>query len=106
MKFEIPYKISFVLLLASLSTAYGQERDENIGTQVVNVVKPYTPTISDAFKVKETPNLDDDETAQKETIRYFTGNSLGLQPKSTGKFTIGHATALIKRLAKLYTRIT
>ena len=70
MKFEIPYKISFVLLLASLSTAYGQERDENIGTQVVNVVKPYTPTISDAFKVKETPNLDDDETAQKETIRY------------------------------------
>lgn len=70
MKFKIPYKVALVVLLASLNTAYGQERDENIGTQVVNVVKPYTPTISDAFKVKETPNLDDDQTAQKETIRY------------------------------------
>src|SRR5690606_11466640 len=31
---------------------------------------PYTPTISDAFKVKETPVLDDEETANKETIQY------------------------------------
>lgn len=70
MKFEIPYKIALVLLIASLHTVNGQVRDENIGTQVVNVVKPYTPTISDAFKVKETPNLEDDETTQKEPIKY------------------------------------
>lgn len=70
MKFEIPYKVALVLLFASLQAVNAQERDENIGTQVVNVVKPYTPTISDAFKVKETPSLDDDETTQKETIRY------------------------------------
>ncbi len=70
MKFKIPYKIALVLILASFQTAIAQVRDENIGTQVVNVVKPYTPTISDAFKVKETPNLDDDETTQKETIKY------------------------------------
>lgn len=70
MKFDIPYKIVFVLAFASLHTAFAQERDENIGTQVVNVVKPYTPTISDAFKVKETPTLNDDEITQKEVIKY------------------------------------
>ncbi len=37
---------------------------------MVNVVKPYTPTISDAFKVKETPVLDDEGNSKKETIKY------------------------------------
>ncbi|MFY8009041.1 MAG: TonB-dependent receptor, partial [Flavobacterium sp.] len=50
--------------------AFSQKKDENIGTEVVNVVKPYTPTISDAFKVKETPSLDDEETQKKENIKY------------------------------------
>ncbi len=50
--------------------SFSQKKDENIGTEVVNVVKPYTPTISDAFKVKETPTLDDEETTKKENIRY------------------------------------
>jgi hypothetical protein len=36
----------------------------------VNIVKPYTPTISDAFKVKETPVLADEETHKKEKIQY------------------------------------
>lgn len=49
---------------------FAQKKDENIGTEVVNVVKPYTPTISDAFKVKETPSLDDEETQKKENIKY------------------------------------
>jgi len=50
--------------------SFSQKKDENIGTEVVNVVKPYTPTISDAFKVKETPTLDDEETTKKENIQY------------------------------------
>lgn len=58
----------FLFLLSQLS--YSQKKDENIGTEVVNVVKPYTPTISDAFKIKETPTLDDEETAKKEIIKY------------------------------------
>jgi hypothetical protein len=57
-----------LLLLSTIVTA--QKQDENIGTEVVNVVKPYTPTISDAFKVKETPTLDDEETSKKENIQY------------------------------------
>ena len=49
---------------------HAQKTDDNIGTEVVNVVKPYTPTISDAFKVKETPTLEDEETSRKENIQY------------------------------------
>lgn len=60
--------ISCVLLVFQFSLA--QKKQENIGTEVVNVVKPYTPTISDAFKVKETPSLDDEGNAKKEVIKY------------------------------------
>lgn len=57
-------------LFAAVAAASAQKDDKNIGTEVVNVVKSYTPTISDAFKVKETPVLDDEETLKKETIEY------------------------------------
>ena len=57
-----------LFLLTQIS--FAQKKDENIGTEVVNVVKPYTPSISDAFKVKETPTLDDEETSKKENIQY------------------------------------
>src|SRR4051812_42592489 len=66
-------KIKYTALIALfVGTQFvsAQKKDENIGTEVVNVVKPYTPTISDAFKVKETPVLDDDETLKKEAITY------------------------------------
>ena len=45
-----------VLVLVFISTITFSQVDE-IGTEVVNIVKPYSPTISDAFKVKETPIL-------------------------------------------------
>ncbi len=67
---KINYKISIVLLFAGLQSTFAQKKDENIGTEVVNVVKSYTPTVSDAFKVKETPTLDDEETSKKEIIKY------------------------------------
>jgi hypothetical protein len=60
--------LSICLLLSQFS--FAQKKDENIGTEVVNVVKPYTPTISDAFKVKETPVLDDEGNTKKEIIKY------------------------------------
>lgn len=58
------------LCLFAMQLSFSQKKDDNIGTEVVNVVKPYTPTISDAFKVKETPTLDDEETTKKENIQY------------------------------------
>lgn len=50
--------------------SFAQKKEENIGSEVVNVVKPYTPTLSDVFKVPETPVLDDAGNAKKETIKY------------------------------------
>jgi hypothetical protein len=50
--------------------SYAQNKQENIGTEVVNVVKPYAPTISDAFKVKEVPVIANDENAKKENVKY------------------------------------
>jgi len=42
----------------------------DLGTEVVNIVKPYTPTISDAFKVKETPVLNDSIATTKKEVQY------------------------------------
>lgn len=69
MKINFQYRI-LILLIFITQISFAQKQDQNIGSEVVNVVKPYSPTISDAFKVKETPNLDDDETAKKEIIQY------------------------------------
>lgn len=55
------------LLLSQFSFA---QKKEQIGTETVNVVKPYTPKISDAFKVKEIPELDEEGNAKKEIIKY------------------------------------
>lgn len=70
MKINFQYKIAIVTVLLGTQITFAQKKDENIGTEVVNVVKPYTPTISDAFKVKETPSLEDDDNSKKENIQY------------------------------------
>ncbi len=67
MKIKIQHILLTLLVAGQLSA---QKKDENIGTEVVNVVKPYTPTISDAFKVKENPPLEDEDNSKKETITY------------------------------------
>ena len=55
------------LLISQISLAQDKKQ---IGNETVNVVKPYTPKISDASKVKEVPELDDEGNAKKETIKY------------------------------------
>ena len=62
--------IALVLVVFGIQISFSQVKDENIGSEVVNIVKPYTPTISDAFKVKETPLLDDEDNQKKEVIQY------------------------------------
>ncbi|WP_395074761.1 TonB-dependent receptor [Flavobacterium sp.] len=59
-----------IILLITLQTVFAQKKDENIGTEVVNIVKPYSPTVSDANKIKEVPTLDDAEINKKETVKY------------------------------------
>jgi hypothetical protein len=69
MKIRFQY-IALAVAFAGIQEAIAQKKDENIGTEVVNVVKPYTPTISDAFKVKETPVIEDEDNTQREEINY------------------------------------
>ena len=83
--------VGILFLLCQLT--FSQKKDENIGTEVVNVVKPYTPTISDAFKIKETPTLDDAETAKKENIQY---NIFSFPVASTFTPTKGKAAGVDK----------
>jgi len=63
--------LAILTMIFSVSFSFAQEREnDTISTDVVNVVKPYTPTISDAFKVKETAPLDDEETSTKKEVEY------------------------------------
>lgn len=47
-----------------------QVKDPNLGTEVVNVVKPFTPTIADATKLVEVPMMDKNATLKIENIKY------------------------------------
>ncbi|WP_445736467.1 TonB-dependent receptor [Mariniflexile sp.] len=63
--------ILLAVFTLSVSLVFSQKKsNDTINTGVIDVVKPYTPTISDAFKVKETPSLDDETTQAKKEIKY------------------------------------
>ncbi|WP_240042673.1 TonB-dependent receptor [Maribacter aurantiacus] len=57
-----------ILMVAPWATA--QEETEDLGTETVTVTKAYTPTVSDAFKIKSMPNLNDSIVLQKKKINY------------------------------------
>ncbi|MBA9075256.1 hypothetical protein GGR22_003442 [Flavobacterium gossypii] len=100
MTHKIQYKIALLFLFAGVQAGFAQKKDENIGTEVVNVVKPYTPTISDAFKVKETPTLEDEDNTKKEEIKY---NIFSFPVASTFTPAKGRAAAVDKtKQEKLY----
>lgn len=65
------YQILITAIVFSFTNSWAQERpNDTLDTNVINVVKPYEPSISDAFKVKEEPSLDDDVTTTKKDIQY------------------------------------
>jgi outer membrane receptor protein involved in Fe transport len=77
-----------------------KQTKDTINTEVVNVVKPYTPKISDAFKVKEIPSIDDEVTATKKEIKY---NIFSIPVASTFTPSKGKASDVDKaKKAKLY----
>lgn len=77
----------FSLLFEPLRSCYRQEED-NIGTETVTVVKPYSPTVSDAFKIKSSPSLNDSIVLQrrKSTTVFFCARGIDftLQRKGFG----------------------
>ncbi|MCZ8228176.1 TonB-dependent receptor [Flavobacterium sp.] len=70
MKIKHQTIILSILLLLTLQLSFAQKKNETIGAEEVNVVKSFSPTVSDAFKIKEIPLLDDKGNAKKETVKY------------------------------------
>ena len=58
-----------VCLLFS-AVALGQEEQEDIGTQEVTVIKSYTPSLQDVFKIRESPATIDSIVAPKKAVEY------------------------------------
>lgn len=64
------FKLSFVLTILFSITVFAQEREKDTLDTKVNVVRPYTPSVNDAFKVKESPKLEDEENTTKKEVKY------------------------------------
>ena len=62
--------IVLIVMISAVPDRANAQEEDNLGTEVVNVVKPYTPSISDAFKVRETPVLDDSVSTRKKQVQY------------------------------------
>jgi len=93
MKFKVVIIVINLVLL--VSPTFAQERGkDSLQDQVVNVVKPYTPSISDAFKVREVPFLNDSNTTRKKTVKY---NIFSIPVASTFTPAKGKAAAIAKQ---------
>jgi hypothetical protein len=87
------YKIAIVTLFAGISGAFAQKKDEDLGSEVVNIVQPYTPSVSDAYKIKETPVVEEDRQQEKQPIEY---NIFSFPVASTFSPAKGKAAAVDK----------
>ena len=62
--------ITLIFLALGLHVSFAQDDEKDLGTETVTVTKAYTPTVSDAFKIKSVPNLNDSIVLQKKPITY------------------------------------
>lgn len=64
-------KYIYIIIFLISTSIFAQERTKDtLDPEVVTVIKPYTPTVADAFKIKETPVLDDEINTSKKEIKY------------------------------------
>ncbi|MDO6470310.1 TonB-dependent receptor [Maribacter sp. 1_MG-2023] len=62
---------TLIFLTLGFQDVFAQEEEEkDLGTETVTVTKAYTPTVSDAFKIKSVPNMNDSIVLQKKPINY------------------------------------
>ena len=64
----------YISALLFSTLAFSQKDDEkeegDIDTERLIIVKPYSPTVSDAFKVKQTPKINDSTDQKKKEVTY------------------------------------
>ena len=72
--FKLKYMRKLLIITLSIftiSTSFSQEtKVDTLKTEEILVVKPYSPKISDAFKIKSNPSIDTATTIQKEKVKY------------------------------------
>lgn len=68
-RFKFMRKLQYIFS-ALLITSVVNAQDKPLGTEVINVVKPYTPSIADAFKLRELPSISDSIILTKKKIKY------------------------------------
>jgi len=62
-------QLLFVFFFCFVGFVFGQER-ENIGVQEVTVIKSYTPSLQDVFKLRQSPSVIDSIIAPKKEVSY------------------------------------
>ena len=67
MPFKAIKKSLFFSLFIFSGILYAQDP---IGSETVTVVKPYTPSVRDASKIKSTPTRNDSVSLQKKPVQY------------------------------------
>ena len=62
---------SFLILVTSVSFSQITKKKDTLKTEEITVEKPYAPTISDAFKVRSNPNIENEtKNLGKERVNY------------------------------------
>ncbi|MCM4159708.1 TonB-dependent receptor [Antarcticibacterium flavum] len=59
-----------LFLFAFLSSGFLFAQDRPLGSETVIVVKPYTPSVNDAFKIRETLSASDSVRLEKKSLQY------------------------------------
>ena len=57
---------AFLMLFLISGAVFSQD----LGSETVEVVKPYTPSVNDAFKIRETPAIIDSISLEKKPVQY------------------------------------
>lgn len=91
-KHTLQFLCSATALFLGTGIAWAQEK-EGVGTEVVNVVKAFDPTVNNATKMRQMPVLEDSLTTTKKKIEY---NIFSVPVASTFTPAKGKATGLKK----------
>jgi len=64
-------KIVFFIFLMISGLAFSQKKEKDkIATEEINVVKPFSPTVSEAFKINVAPEIDSIDLNSKKEVNY------------------------------------
>ena len=63
-------RLILFFFLFSISSSYAQKKESSIETERIIIVKSFTPSLSDAFKIKSDPSISDSISNEKFELVY------------------------------------